>query len=283
MANGGLSIIQAMKHKLPPSERKLADYILQHPHETADSTVHDISASAGTSGAAVIRLCKSLGLKGFQELKMRIAGDLAKPSAQGYRDIQPNEPLSSISEKSAGNAIQAIQDTAGITDYKTLKQAVSALSQARAVHFIGAGASGLVARDAQQKWLRVNKQATAFSDTHLVASLIANAGKRDIVFAISFSGETQEIIDLVLLAKQKGIQTISLTAFSQNAISSLADISLYTAHSNEAPFRSAATSSRLAQLFMIDILFLGMASEEYEETIGYIDNTREAIRLMRHT
>lgn len=95
----GLAIIQSMKHKLPPSERKLADYILAHPHKAIESTVNEISALANSSDAAVIRLCKSLGLKGFQDLKMRVAGDLAKPTFQGYRDIVPHEPLPSISEK----------------------------------------------------------------------------------------------------------------------------------------------------------------------------------------
>ncbi|MCY8140454.1 MurR/RpiR family transcriptional regulator, partial [Bacillus inaquosorum] len=183
MAAGGLAIIQSMKHKLPPSERKLADYILTHPHKAIESTVSEISALANSSDAAVIRLCKSLGLKGFQDLKMRVAGDLAKPTLQGYRDISPHEPLHSISEKTAGNAIQAIQDTSDLMDYKELERAVSLLLKAHTVHFIGVGASGIVAKDAQQKWLRIHKQATAFSDTHLVASLIANADKDDIVFA----------------------------------------------------------------------------------------------------
>lgn len=90
-------------------------------------------------------------------------------------------------------------------DYKELERAVSLLLKAHTVHFIGLGASGIVAKDAQQKWLRIHKQATAFTDTHLVASLIANADKDDIVFAISFSGETQEIIELFAMAKEKGI------------------------------------------------------------------------------
>lgn len=214
---------------------------------------------------------------------MRVAGDLAKPAVQGYRDIAPHESLPSISEKAAGNAIQAIQDTSALVDYQELERAVSLLLQANTVHFIGLGASGIVAKDAQQKWLRIHKQATAFTDTHLVASLIANADKKDIVFAISFSGETQEIIELLSMAKKKGVTIISLTQYSQTSVSVLADVSLYTAHSNEALIRSAATSSRLAQLFMIDVLFLSMAAEQYEETVSYIDKTREAIKSMRKT
>lgn len=131
-----------------------------------------------------------------------------------------------------------------------------------------------------RNFLRINKKATAFSDMHLVATLIANAGENDVLFAISHSGETHEIANAVRLAKKHGIKTIGLTRFGQSAVSSLSDIALYTSCSNEAPFRSAATSSRLTQLYMIDILFLGIAAERYEDIIQYIDQTKAAIRMM---
>ncbi|WP_191557068.1 MurR/RpiR family transcriptional regulator [Metabacillus idriensis] len=280
MATGGLSIIQTMLNKLPQSEQKLADYILQHPHEVVNSTVSELSTSAKTSGAAVVRLCKSLGLKGFQDLKMRIAGDLMKSVEQGYRDIEPSESLYRVVEKTTSNTIQIIRDTADIIDHENLKNAISLLLKAKNVHFCGVGASSIVAQDAQQKLIRINKGATAFTDMHLVATLIANADPDDVLFAISFSGETQEIINVLKLAKERGVKTIGLTHFGQTTVSSLSDVSLHTSFSNEAPFRSAATSSRLAQLYMIDILFLGMASEQYDETVQYIDNTRAAIKSM---
>ncbi|MEK4069439.1 MurR/RpiR family transcriptional regulator [Peribacillus sp. FSL R5-0717] len=280
MATGGLSIIQTMLSKLPQSEQKLAEYILQNPHEVVNSTVQELSTSAQTSGAAVIRLCKSLGIKGFQDLKIRIAGDLMKTVEQGYRDIEPSESLYRIVEKTTSNSIQTIRDTSEIIDHDNLKHAMTLMLNAKTVHFCGVGASNIVAADAQQKLLRINKGTTAFTDMHLVATLIANADENDIVFAISFSGETPEVVNILKLAKERGVKTIGLTHYGQTTVSSLCDATLFTSYSNEAPFRSAATSSRLAQLYMIDILFLGMASEQYEETVQYIDNTRSAIKSM---
>lgn len=280
MTTGGLKMIQQMMSKLPQSERKLAAYILKNPREVINSTVQEISSAAGTSGAAVIRLCKSLGLNGFQDLKIRIAGDLNKPAEQGYRDIEPSESLYSIVEKTTSNSIQAIRDTGDIVNHSLIERAIRLLINAGSIHFCGIGASHIVATDAQQKLLRINKHATAFTDMHLAATLIANANQHDVVFAISFSGETRETIDILKLAKEKGVHTIGLTSFGQNTVSSLCDVSLYTSYSNEAPFRSAATSSRLAQMYMIDILFLGMAATQYEETIQYIDRTRDAIKFL---
>lgn len=281
MASGGLKIINSTLEQLPASERKIAEYILAHPQAVIDSTVSELGQQANTSGAAVIRLCKSLGLKGYQELKMRIAGDLVKPAEQGYRDIEPDETFYSIVQKTMNNSIQSMKDTAEVLNYEELEKAVHAILQAPNVHFFGIGASHIIAIDAQQKLLRINKRATAFTDAHLVATLIANAEKDDVVFAVSFSGETPEVVKVVSLAKEYGVKTISLTKYGQTTVSSLADINLSASHAAEAPFRSAATTSRLSQLLIIDFIFLCMATVQYNETIDHIDKTREAISFLK--
>jgi DNA-binding MurR/RpiR family transcriptional regulator len=281
VAAGGLKMLQNMLLQLPASERKIAQYILENPQSILNSTVNDIGAQAKTSGAAVIRLCKSLGLNGFQDLKVRIAGDLVKPAEQGYRDIEPGESYFSIVQKTTSNSIQSIRDSAEIINYEELERAVQTLLSAQNVHFFGIGASNIIAKDAQQKFLRIQKNATAFTDTHLVATLIANAKKDDVVFAISHSGETAEVIKVISLAKERGVKTISLTKYGQSSVASSADIKLFTSYSGEPAFRSAATSSRLAQLYMMDILFLSMATVQYEQTVQAIDQTRDAIRFIK--
>ena len=281
MAAGGLKMLQNMLEQLPASERKIAQFILENPQSILNSTVNDIGAQAKTSGAAVIRLCKSLGLNGFQDLKVRIAGDLVKPAEQGYRDIEPGESYFSIVQKTTSNSIQSIRDSAEIINYEELERAVQTLLSAQNVHFFGIGASNIIAKDAQQKFLRIQKNATAFTDTHLVATLIANAKKDDVVFVISHSGETAEVIKVISLAKERGVKTISLTKYGQSSVASSADIKLFTSYSGEPAFRSAATSSRLAQLYMMDILFLSMATVQYDQTVQAIDQTRDAIRFIK--
>ncbi|MBP3038795.1 MurR/RpiR family transcriptional regulator [Bacillaceae bacterium Marseille-Q3522] len=281
MPGGGIKMIENLVSKLPASERKIAEYILLHPHAAVTGTVSELSKLADTSSAAVIRLCKSLGLNGFQDLKVRIAGDLANSAEQGYRDIEAGESIYSIVKKTTSNSIQSIRDTEKMINYEELEKAVNALLSANNIHFFGIGASYIIASDMQQKLLRIHKSATAFIDVHLVATLIANAEKDDLVFGISYSGETPEVIKIMSLAKAKGVKTISFTQYGQSSVASLGDIRLFTSVSKEAAFRSGATSSRLAQLYLIDILFLTLATKQYEETVNYIDKTREAIAFIK--
>ena len=272
-----------MLDQLSASERKIAEYILAHPQEVVHETAAGLGKRTGTSGATVIRLCKSLQLNGFQDLKMRIAGDLTKPEADGYRDIKPKEPVKLIVEKMTSNTIQSLHDTADIIDLKELEKAAEVLSRAKNVHFFGVGASHIIALDAMQKWLRINKGATAFADLHLLATQIANSKPDDVVFAISYSGETPEVVRILHLAKEHGIKTVSLTKYGPSTVADMSEIRLHTAPSGEAVFRSGATSSRIAQLHVIDILFLAMAGQNYDQTVAFLDRTRKATRWLKES
>ena len=157
MSTGGLTMIKNTVAKLPDSERKIAEYILNNPHTVVNSTAGELGRLANASSAAVIRLCKSIGVSGFQELKVRVAGDLARDTEQGYRDIETNETIQSIVKKTASNSIQSLSDTAELVNYKEVERAVLALIGAKNIHFFGIGASHIIAIDAQQKFLRINK------------------------------------------------------------------------------------------------------------------------------
>lgn len=277
IASGGLVLVNEMRKNLPPSEQKIADYILTNPEKIVSMTVQELGDMSQTSGAAVTRLCKSLKLKGFQELKLRINGDLGRKIELTNRDIQPNEPVASTIQKVTDHAVHALLETAELMDSAQLEAAVDAIVNAQNIHFFGVGASGIPAFDAQQKFLRIHKATTSTADLHMSATVVANFGPEDVVVGISFSGKTFEVEKILELANSRGATTISLTKYGQTPISGISKIQLYTSPSREANFRSAATSSRLAQLHVMDMLFMSVASRQFDTTITYLDSTREAI------
>lgn len=280
-ATGGLVMLSEMLPKLPPSERKIATYMLENPRESISLTASELGKRSSTSSAAVIRLCKSLDLKGLQELKLRIAGDLQKEPAHEFRDIEPNESKYSIIEKMTANSIQTLKETAELLSADELSKAITAIEKAPMVHFFGVGASYIIAEDAQQKFLRINKNATAFNDVHMAATTVANAKEHDVVVGISFSGNTYEVAKILELANKQDATTISLTKYGSSIVSEQADIRLYISATKEPTFRSGATSSRIGQLHAIDILFMCVASQQYEKAIASIDETREAIQFIQ--
>lgn len=281
-ATGGLVMLTEMLQTLPPSERKIASYIINNPREAISLTAMELGKRSSTSGAAVIRLCKSLDLKGLQDLKLRVAGDLQKTTDHGFRDIEPNESLLSIIDKMTNNSIRTIRETAEMLYIEEVEKAIQLIRAAKTVHFIGVGASNIIAQDAQQKFLRIDKPCYAFPDMHIATTLVANADKDDVVIAISFSGETLEVARVLELAKNKGVHTISLTRYGSLKVPKYADIKLYTSATREPTFRSGATSSRIGQLQVIDILFMGVASLQYDDTVKHLDATRDAVNFLTH-
>ncbi len=277
MMNGGLTIIRDMLESLRPSERRVADFILKEPLQSVNSTIAELAKKSHTSEAAIVRLCKSLEIKGFQELKLRIAGDLQRPLEEKYHDILPNESVEDIINKVSNNGIQAIRETVDVLSRNEMEKAIQAIQRARHISFYGVGASSIIAEDAHQKFLRINRKCNTYSDFHLAATAAVNSDDQDVVFGISYSGETKEIVEVLDLAKQNGACTISLTKYGKSPVADKADIRLYISASIESSFRSAATSSRIAQLNVIDILFLSVASRMYDQTIQHLERTRVAV------
>jgi len=277
--NGGLVRLREVLEQLNPSERIAAEYIMEHPEELIDLSVAGLAERSGSSPSAIIRLCKSMGLKGYQDLKIKVAGDLQQPETNGYQDIRPDDSIDTIIQHVSANNIQSIRDTVKILDAEALTKAVSALIEAKRIYFFGMGASHIIAQDAQQKFLRINRTSFSFADPHLQVTASVNLTPEDVLVAISYSGETKEVLASVQHAADNGARTIAITKYGSNTLSTLADVTIGIS-STDNEIRSGAMASRIAQLNVIDILYLGVASSDYDQTVEYLNRTRKAIKSL---
>ncbi|MED1797632.1 MurR/RpiR family transcriptional regulator [Brevibacillus porteri] len=277
MLNGGLVSLQAILDQLKPSERKVADYILAHPEDVVKLSVQKLAELSGVSEATIIRLARSLNMKGYQELKLRVAGDLTKQTAMGsYQEIMMEGSVESIMQAVSWNNIQSIQDTLAVLSNEEVKKAVDVLSVARKIDVYGVGASAVIADDIRQKFSRINLWCEAYSDFHAQLTSAVTLTEKDVVIGISYSGQTEDIIQSLTEAKQQGATIITLTKFGPSPVAELANIRLFTS-SVEKSIRSGAMASRIAQLNVIDILFITMISRMQEQVIPLLEKSRLAV------
>ncbi|MBO1581798.1 MULTISPECIES: MurR/RpiR family transcriptional regulator [Bacillus] len=269
--------IESLLHQLPKSERKIAQYILNNPQEVIRMTIHELATHANASSSAVTRLCRSIEIASFSELKVSLSSHISRPEKKGFYDIEPNETITAIKEKIVSNSVQAIQETALYLDEVVLDQIVETMRNADVIYVYGLGASWLVAEDITHKWLRLGKIVSANQDAHIMATALAASTKDCVFFSISNSGETEEVLRLVDIATASGIQTIGLSQFGNNRLTNKVDMSLHHVRAPEAKFRSAATSSLFAQFLTIDIIFYAYASKYYDENIKEIERSRESV------
>ncbi|USG68357.1 MurR/RpiR family transcriptional regulator [Brevibacillus ruminantium] len=276
--SGGLLRIREYLQTIKPSERSVAEYILENPREVIRLSIKELAERSHASPAAIIRMCKNMGLDGFPELKIRIAADLQSPSAgeEEYKEILPSDDIPTLIESVTANHIYSLRETLKVLDPAAVEQAVQAIYRARRIDFFGVGASQLVAQDAQQKFLRIDKTANAHADAHLQITSAVTLTDEDVAVGISYSGETRQVLSAITRAREAGAITIGITKFGQNSLSTLVDIHLTTI-SSEADMRSAATSSRIAQLAVIDMIFMGVAAQSYEKAVSYLRRTRKAV------
>jgi len=255
----------------------VAEFILAHPEEVVNLSVQKLAELSNVSEATVVRLARTLNMKGYQELKLRIAGDLNNPQKAGsYQEIMMGGSTESIVRAVSSNNIQSIQDTMSVLSVEEVQRAAEALARARKIDVYGVGASAVIAEDLKQKLTRINYWCEAYSDFHAQLTSAVNLSERDVAVGISYSGQTEEIIQSLTEAKQQGATIVTLTKFGPSPVAELADIRLYTS-SVEKSIRSGAMASRIAQLNVIDVLFITLVSSRQDAVIPILEKTRLAV------
>ncbi|HOQ74134.1 MAG TPA: MurR/RpiR family transcriptional regulator [Limnochordia bacterium] len=265
---------------LRPAEKRVAQVILSNPREAVHYSITQLAEKAEVSDATVVKFCKRLGYKGYQEFKIMLAQDVAVKPQLIHGEVEPGNDVQTIKEKIFQANIGALQETAQVLETEALERAVQALANAGEIHFYGVGASGIVALDAEQKFSRIGLRTSAFLDTHLQIARAVHLREGDVAVCLSFSGETVEIVEALRAAKQAGALTIAITSFSGSTLAREADVLLLTS-TQQNLFRSGAIASRLTQLSTIDVLFIAVALVDHERAQEAIEKTRAILSQRR--
>lgn len=255
-----------IRSRLPNSsrgERRVAEYILANPSQVIYQSVTEVGAATETSEATVIRFCQALGYRGYHEFKVALAQDLVVPTASLTDEVRPDDDLASITGKLLTHNIQVLQDTMRVLDLAQLERAVDAVVRARKVEFYGVGASGITAADAKYKFMRIGKLCDAPADTNLQAMSARMLTPQDVALGISWSGSNKDTLHAVRMAKEAGARVIVVTNFARSPVTEVADLVLLTA-SRETPMQSGSLSSKIAQIFVLDLLFTGVVMQSLE-------------------
>jgi DNA-binding MurR/RpiR family transcriptional regulator len=282
MIQGVLSSLEEAIATLKPTERIAARYILDHPETVVGSSVQKVAELAGVSEATIVRLCRSVHCKGFQELKLKIAADLSKAvkPSESYQEIHLDGSIDDLMDSISHNNIISIQETRTMLSAESVRQTIDTLSAARKIALFGVGASAIIAEDFRQKLVRIDRWCEIGTGFDMQAMIAANLTPEDAVFGISYSGQTEDMIRSLAIAKQAGASIITLTRFGSNPVADQADIKLFTS-SLEKSIRSGAMASRIAQLNVVDIIYVGIAGKQYERSVSALEKTRKAVRTAK--
>lgn len=156
---------------------------------------------------------------------------------------------------------------------KDFEKAVQWLAECKGrVILTGMGKPGFVARKIAATMASTGTPSLYLHPAEAVHGDFGMVTSKDIVIAISQSGESEEIVRLLPLIKKKGVPLIALTSIPQSSLGRNADIVLDLGVRREAcPLNLAPSASTTASLAMGDALALcllkkrGFRSEDFAE------------------
>ena len=282
MADLFTTISQA-RPEMRPAQKKIADFVLKNPEKTAGSTIAELSKTVGISTASVVRFCDDIEFSSFTafRLAVSVASEQRRVARETFSidkdEIDPNDSMQEVVAKTVFHEVEAIQQTGSNLDLKTLEEVVNLITNAKRIELFGLGSSSLATQDLRQKLHRIGLFAFDSPDNHqaITSSALMNPGDVGIVF--SHSGVTPETLEVLKIMNRSGAKTVAVTNFPESAISKGADFRLTTV-AKETRYRSGAMSSRIAQLALVDFLFIRIMQLRLESAELLLQRTYEAVR-----
>ncbi len=286
MAEDILVRLRQAQPGLRPSEQLIAEVALAEPASVSGLSITELAARCGTSTATVARFCRNVGFEGYKSFCLALARAAVNESGRRFEfgvsegDIDPADTTREVVRKLAYQEARAVEETAEMLDLTEVDRVVSAIIDAPFTDVYGSASSGLAAQDLSQKLRRIGYYASAWTDAHLALTSAAVLRPGSVAIAFSHSGETEEALSAIETARQAGAFTVAVTNFPESPLAQLSDAVLTTA-SRETRYRYGAMSSRMAQLMIVDVIFIGVAQRRPESVTAALAATLAAVESRR--
>lgn len=276
-----LSKIRQKRDELNKSERKVADTILQNPSVVTQLSIAALAKSAGVSEPTVNRFCRSFLSKGFPDFKIQLAKSLVSGAMFVTRSVEQDDVAEQYTDKIFTSTIATLDAARKHIDVKAIEAAVDHLTQAKQIAFFGLGASGSVAQDAQHKFFRFNLPVVAYDDV-LMQRMVASASHiGDVIFIISYTGRTKDMVEIAQLANETGATVIALT-IEDSPLAKVCPVVLGVPHVENTDVYMPMIS-RLTQLTILDVLATGVTLRRGVGFHQHLDKIKQSLRSTRYS
>ena len=251
------NIMYTIEKQLPnltKAQKRIAAELLNNTKQAIHYSTDELAARCDVSHAAISRFCYLFDFYGLKDLQISLAKDVSYLGDLKLVSPEAKEFSNNIPENVFAQLSIALKNTFEMIDADVVMEAAQALYKANKVYLYGIGASSIVAQDFLQKLLRVQVDAVFYEELDLMRLHLLQGTENDLFIAISYSGKKAEVIKVAQQAKKQGIPILAITKDAASPLAKLATF-LLTVAGLETKFRSSALSSRIVQLYIVDVLF----------------------------
>jgi RpiR family transcriptional regulator, repressor of rpiB and als operon len=271
--------IRMMLREMTPSEARITEILLRSAAEDS-MPMKRLADEAGVSEAMVVKTAKRLGFAGYRELRAALLEYKRQPNVDLHQEVTPDDTAETIVQKVFRTSIQALEETQAILSMDAFLHAVELIHGAHQRDFYGLGGSAQIARDVSHKFLRIGVRTSVFDDTHMMAMSASLLRAGDVVIAFSHSGSTLGVLDAVQIARNNRASIIAVTNYESSPLAELSDVVLCsTAQGSYLTSENAA--ARIAQLNIMDAVFIAVAQKGYQAAETSLSRTMAAVQAKR--
>ncbi|MDF2890789.1 MAG: ybbH 1 [Clostridia bacterium] len=203
------------------TEKAVVTYILKNPKETSSMTIYQLADQTFSSPSSIIRMCQKNGFEGYKDFTKALIYELAvreHSQSEEKKEITKADRIEEIVDKVTYKNIISLEDTKSLIDFEVINSCIQLLRTCKNVCLFGMGSSLLVAKDAQLKFMRLDKRCTVNDDWHVQLLTARYMSSEDLGIIISYSGQTNEMIECAKAMKENGVKIISITRYGVSPI-----------------------------------------------------------------
>lgn len=257
-----IDIICAEYDSFFDSEKKIANYIINHYDKVVDMTVSELAKASGSSDASVSRFCRRVGMKSFHQLKIMLAQQMVETDTGKIKAVSNHISIDDYSQSLQNilsNKMEEIRQTISNMDNEDLPVMLKKIRTARLVQFVAVGNTIPVIVDGAFKFNQIGIHAITSEIWEAQIASVYNLTKEDVVIAVSNSGESKGVIAALEAARERGVPSIAVT---NNPVSSAAKLANYhiTTTTREKLFLDGYCFSRVSATTVIEVLYLFLTS-----------------------
>lgn len=253
-------------YQLTASEKKLASFVMANGQQAQGMSISEMAEACDVAKATISRFCRRMGYDGYSSFRLAIATATASRPVNSTPlsgEVSASDSIGALSDKVAAAEISAINETKALIQPQAIRQAVEILRASDKVLCMGQGASMLMAEEMAHLFMTAFPGYFAIGDSHTQIMTASNISERDTIFYFSYSGSTKDLQDVLHLAKKRGAKTLLVTRYPRSPGAEQADLVLQCGFT-ESPLQLGSIPARMAQLYLIDVLFSEMCRQDLE-------------------
>jgi len=264
--------IHAHLSGLQAAEVRVARVVLEQPNVVIYKSASEVGQLAGTSSATVIRCAQKMGFKGFHDLKLALANELAVFEGGRAEEARaPGDPRTAVLVEITRAGAESVRDAGALVDPEAFEAVVAAIADARRVLFFGVGTSAPLCQDAAYRFSAIGVLAEAPADVHVQHVQARLLSDQDVAVIVSHTGSTRETLAAAAAAREAGATTVAITSFAVSPLTERVDHTI-VAGSRELALRLEAMASRLAHLALLDALLVAVAGRDESRSASALEH-----------